>query len=270
MIADAVEAHCVPDRRVRALDRDLHLPGQVGEVGDIAGAYPKGDDLAAFDAAPDEGVGRKRDLVLLRPAKHVTGVAMRSEDVRKARCVAEAVDVVADRRRDPEPVAEIALPMRDLAVKPGFGRQVQVGLQELAAGDVPLPALDMLADALEQLGMQLLHLLVEPGLAAREDELRILVAPVGRRAHRGQRLVGSSLPGPQPDRVDVGVADHVNEHRKSNDANLREGEQRRDHPFTAPAIRAPMMKRWSTRKTTTAGTMESTLAAARNCVDVVL
>ena len=142
VIADAVEAHRVPDRGVRAFDRDLHLPGQLGEVCDVAGSYPKGGDLPAFDAAPDEGVGRKRNLVLLRPTKHVAGITMLDEDIGKARGVAEAVDVVADRRRDPEPFAEIALPVRDLAVKPGFGRQVQVGLQELAAGDVPLPALD--------------------------------------------------------------------------------------------------------------------------------
>jgi hypothetical protein len=41
-------------------------------------------------------------------------------------------------------------------------------------------------------------------------------------------------------------------------------------PFTAPAISAPMMNRCSTRKTTTAGTMEMTLAAARICVEVWL
>ena len=44
----------------------------------------------------------------------------------------------------------------------------------------------------------------------------------------------------------------------------------RRQPFTAPAISAPMMKRCSTRKTTTAGTMERTLAAARIWVEVWL
>ena len=42
------------------------------------------------------------------------------------------------------------------------------------------------------------------------------------------------------------------------------------YPLTAPAVRAPMMNRWSTRNTMMAGTIESTLAAARICVDVWL
>ena len=56
--------------------------------------------------------------------------------------MAEAVDVVADGRRDAEAVAEVALAVLDLAVQAGGGRQVQVGLDELAAGDLPLAALD--------------------------------------------------------------------------------------------------------------------------------
>ena len=71
VVADAVEAHGVAERRVGALDRDPHLPGQVGEVGDVAGDDAEGDDLAAADALPDEGVGGKRHLVLLRPAEDV-------------------------------------------------------------------------------------------------------------------------------------------------------------------------------------------------------
>ena len=139
----------------------------------------------------------------------------------------------------------------------GGGGQVQVGLDELAAGDVPLAALDQAADAGEEVGADTLGLLVEPGLAAGEDEIGVFVAAVGHGGGGGQRLVGARLPGPEPHRVDVGVGDHVDAHAAA-------------QPFTAPAISAPMMNRCSTRKTTTAGTMESTLAAARICVEVWL
>ena len=263
VIADAVEAHGVAEGRIGALDGDLHLTGEVGEVGDIAGIDAEGDDLAAVDALPDEGIGGERHLMLLGAAEDVSGVAVLDEDVGQAGGVAEAVDVVADRRCDAEPVEEIALAMKDLAVKAGGGRQVEVGLQELAAGDVPLAALDQLADAGEKVRAEPLGLAVDPGFAAGEDEIRIFVAAIGGRRHRSERLVGPGLPRPQPNRVDVGVADHVDAHAGIPD---REAGQ----PFTAPAMRAPTMKRCRTRKTITAGTIEMTLAAARIWVEVWL
>ena len=121
------------------------------------------------------------------------------------------------------------------------------------------------ADAREEIGAQPLGLLVEPGLAAGEDELGVFVAAVGHRGHGRQRLVGAGLPGPEPHRVDVGVGDHVDAHRIRR---WKRGGRRQ--PFTAPAISAPMMKRCRTRKTMTAGTIESTLAAARIWVEVWL
>ena len=145
VIADAVEAHGMPERGIGALDGLADLAAEVGEVGDIAGDDAEGRDLAAAGALPDEGVGRERDLVLLGAAEDVSRVAVAREDVGQARGMAEAVDVVADGGRDAEAVAEIALAVLDLAVEAGGGGQVQVGLDELAAGDVPLAALDQLA-----------------------------------------------------------------------------------------------------------------------------
>ena len=227
VIADAVEAHGVAERRVGALDGDPDLAGEVGEVGDVAGDDAEGDDLAAADALPDEGVGGQRHLVLLGPAEDVGGVAVAGEDVGQRRGVAEAVDVVADARRDAEAVAEVALAVLDLAVEAGGGGQVEVGLDELAAGDVPLAALDQGADAGEEVGAQPLDLGVEPGLAAGEDELRVLVAAVGHRGGGGERLVGAGLPAPEPHRVDVGIRDHVDAHRRPS-ALHRAGHQRAD------------------------------------------
>ncbi len=137
---------------------------------------------------------------------------MRGEDVGEARGVAEAVDVVAGGGREAEAVAEVALAVLDLAVEAGGGGEVQVGLDELAAGDVPLAALDQGADAGEEVGAQALGFAIEPGLAAGEDEVGVFVAAVGHRGHGRQRLVGAGLPGPEPHRVDVGVGDHVDAH----------------------------------------------------------
>ena len=93
------------------------------------------------------------------------------------------------------------------------GRQVRIWLQILPARDVPLPRLDARSHPVEERGIQPLDLLIEPRLAPREDEVRILVTAIGSRAHGGQQLVDPFLPAPQPDRIDMRVPDHVNDHR---------------------------------------------------------
>ena len=265
VIADAIEAHGVAELGIGALDRDFHLAREVGKVRDIAGLDAESGNFAARHPAPDEDVRGQRHLMLLGAAEDVAVIAVLDEDVGQAGGVAEAVDVVSDGRRDAEAVAEIALAVDELAMQPGGGRQVQVGLDELPARNMPLAALDELPDPREEIGTHALDDLVEPGFAAGEDELRVFVAPVGGRGHRRQRLVGAGLPAPQPHGIDMGVADHVDAHDGSDVAG-----NGKVHPFTAPAVRAPMIRRCRTRKTTTAGTIERTLAAARICVEVWL
>ena len=53
VVADAVEAHGVAERRVGGLDGERDLAAEVGEVGDVAGDDAEGDDLAAAGALPD-------------------------------------------------------------------------------------------------------------------------------------------------------------------------------------------------------------------------
>ena len=135
-----------------------------------------------------------------------------SEDVRNGRRVAEGVHVVAYVRPDAETVLEVPLSVQDLAPPPGFGRQVGVGLEILAAGNVPLTALDVRSYALEEIRVQPLDLLVDPGFPAGEDELGVLIAAVHGRPERRQGLIHARLPPPQPHGVNVGVADHVHDH----------------------------------------------------------
>ena len=71
VVADAVEAHGVAERRVGGLDGDPHLAAEVGEVGDVARDDAEGRELGAAGALPDEGVGRQRHLVLLGAAEDV-------------------------------------------------------------------------------------------------------------------------------------------------------------------------------------------------------
>src|SRR5215213_10559161 len=150
----------------------------------------------------------------------VARVAVAGEHVRQGRRVAEGVHVVAYLRAHPETVLEIALAVQDLAVQSHDRREVDVGLDVLPSRDVPPAALDEAPHALEEVGVDALHLLVEPRLPAGEDELGVLVAAVRGGTERGQRLVHPSLPGPQPHGVDVGISYHVYYHEKSNPLGL--------------------------------------------------
>src|SRR5215210_8201230 len=152
--------------------------------------------------------------------EYVPHVTVACEHVRQGRRVAEGVDVVAHFRAHPETVLEIALAVEDLAVEAHESGEVDVGLDVLAPRDVPLAALDQPPHPLEELRVDPLHLLEEPGLPAGEYELRVLVAAIRGGTERGQRLIHPSLPGPQPHRVDVGISYHVYYHEKSNPLGL--------------------------------------------------
>jgi hypothetical protein len=67
----------------------------------------------------------------------------------------------------------------------------------------------MLLDPLEQAGVALLDPLEEERRVAGEDEVGVLVEPVDRGLEGRAHLLVALRPLPQPHRVDVGVADHV-------------------------------------------------------------
>ena len=103
-----------------------------------------------------------------------------------------------------EPLAGHHLPGHRLAAG-----HVGVGLDPHPADRHELPGRDLLADAVEQLGVELLHPGVLLGRRAREHEVRV---GVHQREHVGERagaLAHGLAHRPQPGRVDVRVPDRV-------------------------------------------------------------
>src|SRR5215211_5346008 len=96
--------------------------------------------------------------------KDVPHVTVARQDVWQGSRVPEGIDVVANLRAHPETVPEIALAVEDLAVQAHDRGEVDVGLDVLASRDVPLATLDQPPHPLEDLGVDPLHLLEEPGL----------------------------------------------------------------------------------------------------------
>ena len=147
--------------------------------------------------------------MLLGPHHHVRGLAGGPHEAGQRGGVAETVHVVGDFREDAEPVRQIALPEFDLALKADGIGEVAVRLNPPPADERPSAGLDVPLDAGEQHRIDLLDLLVAPGLAGGEDEIGPLVEQVAHGAARGEGFIQSGLPGPQPDGIEMGVGDDV-------------------------------------------------------------
>jgi hypothetical protein len=251
VVADAVEAHRVPDRRVGRLGGEQHLPAQVAAARHVARDDPEREHLAAPGAAPVERGRRQGDLRRVRAVEDVGLHALRGEQVGQRRRVPERVDVVGHPRRRAEALREVAAPVAQLAPPALGGRQVGVGLDDHPARRVPAPGRDELVHARRQLRVDPLDPAVQPRLAAGVDQLGVLVAAVGRRPEARQGLVDPGGPAPQPHGIDVGVAHHVDHHRNG------------PYPLSAPATKAPTMNLCSATKTTITGRIARMPPAAR-------
>jgi hypothetical protein len=121
--------------------------------------------------------------------------------------MAEGIEVDRRARFNTEFLEEISLAHQGLADEGFASRQVAVRLYVPAAHDVPPALLHQSLDTAEQGGLVLLHPLVKNRLVVTKDELLELLTEPGGRAEGGERLSQAFLPHPQPDRVEVRIAD---------------------------------------------------------------
>ena len=151
-------------------------------------------------------------LFLRRGAQeHVRADPRLGEQLGQCGGVAERVDVAADRRHGSEAVGEEALGVKCLANEGLAVGQVAVRFDPPAAHDDEAALGDAAGNVLEQLGVDGLDPFeVGDGITG-ENKLRVLVHAVEGRTERGPYLVQALLPLPEPHRVDMGVADHVDE-----------------------------------------------------------
>ncbi len=210
----AVVAHAVEHHQLRRVGRQLgeRLVDLVPEI--AAGAAvlvrdPVGQDPRAVRRLPPEVRAGQRHLVRAGAHEDVgvhTGLA---QDLRQGRVVPERVHVAADGRRDAEAVLEVPLRVQRLADERLTARQVAVRLDPPAADLLPAPVRDPLADLREQVRVVFLDPRQVQHRVAGEHELGVLGHPVDRGREGGPHLLVALRPLPQPHRVDVRVADHV-------------------------------------------------------------
>jgi hypothetical protein len=139
----------------------------------------------------------------------VGGEAALREQLGQRGSVPEAVDVVTDRGGAAEAAQEVALAQQRLADQGFPTGQVAVGLDPPAAGELPPPFGNAPADLVEHLGVVLFDPLVIGGGAGDELEPGVFVHAVERRAEGGLDLLQPLGGLPEPDHVEVAVADHV-------------------------------------------------------------
>jgi hypothetical protein len=141
--------------------------------------------------------------------EHVRVHPLLGEDLRQLRVVPERVEVRAGRRLHAEDVAQVALAVEAVAHVRLAGGHVAVRLEPPAADHLPAAVGDPLADALEERRIGLAHPFEEDNRVAGEDEVGVLLHTVDRGLEGGAHLLVALGPLPQPHRIDVRVADHV-------------------------------------------------------------
>ena len=191
------------------LDPLLDLaPGPAGRRVVVRGGQGRRDPRAV-EAHPGEGVVRQRAVLTGRAAEDVGVVAALRQDLDQAARVPEGIEVGAGLDVHAELLAEPALAQQDLPDEGLAAGHVAVGLQPPASGDVPAAGPHQLADALEERRLVLLHPAIQDGLVVAEDEAVEALAELRRAAEGGQGLGGPLLPLPQPDGIDVRIAEEV-------------------------------------------------------------
>ncbi|OPZ86172.1 MAG: hypothetical protein BWY76_01066 [bacterium ADurb.Bin429] len=210
VVAHAVEGHGVGDAVGQVTGRIAQMPFVHVAPGAVAAGDAEHQHLrAVIEPPPAEEARRQRHLVLLRAHHHVVALPRRAHNARQGGGVAKTVHVVRHLWKHAEAVEEVALSQFDLPLEGEAAGKIAVRLNPPAAHQRPASAGDMRLDALQQRRVGLFDLPVAPRFAGGEDGLRIVIQQVAHRAAGIQHLVQPRLPWPQPDGVEVRVADQV-------------------------------------------------------------
>ena len=211
VVAHAVKAH---DGKARAL-----LLGQRrGDVllhGAIARAVAVDDAEGRHTGAvrrkpPKQRPGQLRILEGIRTQKDVVFNAAALQQRGQHGRMSEGIHVVARAHGHAELFLKIALAVQKMSGE-GLARgHVAVGLNPHAADDAPAALGHPGADLLEHGRAALLHPAVVLRAGGGEHEVLRLIHAIQRGLERRLDLLITLLPLPEPDGVDVGVADHVN------------------------------------------------------------
>ncbi len=212
--AAAVVAHPVEEHQrlagvVQFGRQDFHVVLQVAAPRGVRIGDAESQHAAAVVGLPPENPPGQLFFVRRGAHEHIIRHAALLEDLRQHAVVAETVHAVTHRAGQPKFLFEIALAVQPLAHERLARRDIAVRLDPPAAGQLPAPFGHPPAYLGEHGRVGLLDPLVKGRLAGGEHEIGVLVHAVERRAEGGVRLVVAVLPLPQPDRVDVGVADQV-------------------------------------------------------------
>jgi hypothetical protein len=169
----------------------------------------EGQDAAAVRALPPEELFRQSLFVRAGPHKDIGLETALLEHLGQGACMAEAVHAVSHGRLHAQSLAHVSLAEKDLAHDRLALGQVHIGLDDHAINDVPASLLDQRQNLGEEPGILLLDPFVDLRLAAHEVEIGVFAKPIGRGKARGQRLGPPFGPAPQPHRIEVRLADHV-------------------------------------------------------------
>ena len=121
----------------------------------------------------------------------------------------KGVHVVADLHIDAEFLLEVTFSVEALAHETFGGGQVAVGLFDPASHNFPAAFRDIVFDALVEAWIGLLHPSVDLRGSTGEAKVRLTIQEIDRGLQGGHRLRAAILPRPEPDGIEVSLADQV-------------------------------------------------------------
>ncbi len=173
------------------------------------GFGPGGQNLGTVISRPDEIVGRQGGKIFVRAAEQIGMITGFSQDLDQPASMPERIEIGGRFDLHSEFRSKKPFPLQDLTDERFAAGHIAVGLDEPTAQDGPAFFPDEPPDAAEQGRFVLLDPVVKERLVMGEHEIPPGLAESGGRAEGGQGFARPFRPFPEPDRIDMGVANEM-------------------------------------------------------------
>ena len=209
VVAHAVEQHIRLVLFLDALGQHIQPPAQlaVAPVAAIGKGNAEHRYFRSVHALPNKRVGVQRLLMLAGAHHDIARHARERKQLGQHAVMAEAVHIVAELSARAKCLFIIALAVERVPRERFSTGRVAVGLKPPAARDHPASLPYAAPDLLEHRRLVFLNPLIIARARAGEYKILKFVHAVERRAERRLDLGEALLPAPQPDRIDMRVAD---------------------------------------------------------------
>jgi hypothetical protein len=167
------------------------------------------EDLRAIIPNPDKIIRGKAQFIRIRPAEKIRIITGFLQNLHQTSRMPKRVKIDSSLGLLSKLIPEINLASENLANKRFAAGHVAVRLQKPSAHDMPSFFSDQFLDLRKQLWLEAFHPFIEQSFIVVEDKILEFLTKLGGCPEGGKSFGSTLFPFPQPDRVDVGVAEEI-------------------------------------------------------------